>query len=87
MKIKAHFGGLLPKGPSPPYLRMADRALLAGYPRLVRYSVQPESLKIAKAETLRSLSMAISLAVLVEENTSCGVFSLPRRISVLGGNL
>ena len=54
MKIKAHFGGILPKGSYPPYLRMADRALLAGYHRLVRYSVQPEPLKIAKAETLRS---------------------------------
>ena len=26
--------GILPKGPYPPCLRMADRALLAGYPRL-----------------------------------------------------
>ena len=25
--------GILPKGPYPPWLRMADRALLAGYPR------------------------------------------------------
>ena len=25
--------GILPKGPYPPCLRMADRALLAGYPR------------------------------------------------------
>ena len=25
--------GILPKGPFPPCLRMADRALLAGYPR------------------------------------------------------
>ena len=28
--------GILPKGPYPPCLRMADRALLAGYPRCVR---------------------------------------------------
>ena len=27
-----HFEGILPKGPYPPCLRMADRALLAGYP-------------------------------------------------------
>ena len=27
--------GILPKGPYPPCLRMADRALLAGYPRCV----------------------------------------------------
>ena len=27
--------GILPKGPYPPCLRMADRALLAGYPRYV----------------------------------------------------
>ena len=25
--------GIVPKGPFPPCLRMADRALLAGYPR------------------------------------------------------
>ena len=30
---KTHFDGILPKGPYPPCLRMADRALLAGYPR------------------------------------------------------
>ena len=28
-----HFDGILPKGPYPPCLRMADRALLAEYPR------------------------------------------------------
>ena len=27
--------GILPKGPYPPCLRMADRALLAGYPQSV----------------------------------------------------
>ena len=31
-----HIEGILPKGPHPPCLRMADRALLAGYPRYVR---------------------------------------------------
>ena len=31
--------------------------------------------------------MAISLGVLVEENNSCGVFSLPRRIAALWCNL
>ena len=31
----AHFEGILPKGPYPPCLRMADRALLAGYPRFM----------------------------------------------------
>ena len=29
-----HYDGILPKGPYPPCLRMADRALLAGYPRI-----------------------------------------------------
>ena len=29
----AYIEGILPKGPYPPCLRMADRALLAGYPR------------------------------------------------------
>ena len=31
--IYPHIDGILPKGPYPPCLRMADRALLAGYPR------------------------------------------------------
>ena len=31
----AHIEGILPKGPYPPCLRMADKALLAGYPRYV----------------------------------------------------
>ena len=30
---KTHIEGILPKGPYPPCLRMADRAFLAGYPR------------------------------------------------------
>ena len=30
-----HIDGILPKGPYPPCLRMADRALLAGYPRYI----------------------------------------------------
>ena len=29
----AYINGILPKGPYPPCLRMADRALLAGYTR------------------------------------------------------
>ena len=33
-----HNDGILPKGPYPPCLRMADRALLAGYPRFQRDS-------------------------------------------------
>ena len=31
----AHIEGILPKGPYPPWLRMADRALLAGNPRYI----------------------------------------------------
>ena len=31
------FDGILPKGPYPPCLRMADRTLLAGYPRIMVY--------------------------------------------------
>ena len=31
------FDGIMPKGPYPPCLRMADRALLAGYPRVMGY--------------------------------------------------
>ena len=34
-KLLAQVEGILPKGPYPPCLRMADRALLAGYPRSV----------------------------------------------------
>ena len=34
--IVPHIEGILPKGPYPPCLRMADRALLAGYPRYMR---------------------------------------------------
>ena len=30
-----YFEGILPKGPYPPCLRMADRTLLAGYPRFI----------------------------------------------------
>ena len=30
-----HIDSILPKGPYPPCLRMADRALLAGYPRYI----------------------------------------------------
>ena len=37
--IYQEFDGNLPKGPYPPCLRMADRALLAGYPRII---IQPK---------------------------------------------
>ena len=33
--VPGHFECILPKGPYPPCLRMADRALLAGYPRFL----------------------------------------------------
>ena len=33
INLKDHIEGILPKGPYPPCLRMADRALLAGYPQ------------------------------------------------------
>ena len=32
LSLQPEFDGILPKGPYPPCLRMADRALLAGYP-------------------------------------------------------
>ena len=32
-----YIDGILPKGPYPPCLRMADRALLAGYPRYTEF--------------------------------------------------
>ena len=34
---KPYIEGILPKGPYPPCLRMADRALLAGYPIYIPY--------------------------------------------------
>ena len=34
-----HIEGILPKGPYPPYLRMADRAHLAGYPRYIHRQI------------------------------------------------
>ena len=34
-KSNTEFDGMLPKGPYPPCLRMANRALLAGYPELL----------------------------------------------------
>ena len=36
--INPHIDGILPKGPNPPCLRIADRALLAGHPRHVVYT-------------------------------------------------
>ena len=33
--FEGHINGILPKGPHPPCLRMADRALLAGYHRYI----------------------------------------------------
>ena len=36
--------GILPKGPYPPCLRMADRALLAGYPQYVDDATYSKSL-------------------------------------------
>ena len=37
-KVFLYHDGILPKGPYPPCLRMADRALLAGYPRYIMTS-------------------------------------------------
>ena len=36
-KTSGRFEGILQKGPYPPCLRMADRALLAGYPRFMNH--------------------------------------------------
>ena len=36
LKFQPHIEGILPKGPYPPCLRMAARALLTGYPRYPR---------------------------------------------------
>ena len=33
LKVDLQIEGILPKGPFPPCLRMADRPLLAGYPQ------------------------------------------------------
>ena len=42
----AYINGILPKGPYPPCLRMADRALLAGYPRYILYMCENILLKV-----------------------------------------
>ena len=39
--------GILPKGPYPPCLRMADRALLAGYPWCIHFSYSQVSFVVA----------------------------------------
>ena len=39
----ADIEGILPKGPYPPCLRMADKALLAGYPRSDVLKIYAES--------------------------------------------
>ena len=41
-----YIDGILPKGPYPSCLRMAYRALLAGYPRYVDTMFQPKSIKL-----------------------------------------
>ena len=50
-KYVEHIDGILPKGPYPPCLRMADRALLAGYPRYLEglYQVNDEMPSHTKA--------------------------------------
>ena len=48
----SHINGILPKGPYPPCLRMADRALLAGYPRYI----QDRNLVIIVAADARPLA-------------------------------
>ena len=37
-EISWYFDGILPKGPYPPCLRMADRTLLVGYPRFMLHN-------------------------------------------------
>ena len=57
LKFDKHIGnpyieGILPKGPYPPCLRMADRALLAGYPRHVRHDCPSSTTAIELCNSL-----------------------------------
>ena len=57
--------GILPKGPYPPCLRMADRALLAGYPRYIKSHS-------SKANNANILLKWFLLYVTFIEHSPCG---------------
>ena len=57
----AYVDGILPKGPYPPCLRMADMALLAGYPRCVNEVGQHwfQGSKFHSSDLLRRVKMTV----------------------------
>ena len=67
--LYVYIKGILPKGPYPPCLRMADRALLAGYPRyaLTRYcSLSIPNMKVSWLPTTARAKFLWMAAVLEE---------------------
>ena len=58
-----HVDGILPKGPYPPCLRMADRSLLAGYPRCIAQNSFMNYCKLIIKGSI--LLMIISLAIFI----------------------
>ena len=85
--------GILPKGPYPPCLRMADRALLAGYPRYVvtrgpfQYKISAYQYKILIMERIRPpdhIMLSETFGVLFSSVTVlvkpvCDILFLPHR--------
>ena len=73
------FDGILPKGLYPPCLRMADRAILAGYPRIVRwYCITITSLDPIPHNSLRRGLRAWSLISDIRLNLT-GMFKFINR--------
>ena len=70
----AHFEGILPKGPYPPCLRMADRALLAGYPRFLSGGVAWYISLLCASHLVRNMSGKIfAIAVPADVMASCWI--------------
>ena len=62
--ICSYFDGILPKGPYPPCLRIADRALLAGYPGFVCHQVSVKETYL-KCTTNEFTSVALTRNILI----------------------
>ena len=60
--------GILPKGPYPPCLRMADRALLAGYPRNANIYLRCNFLAIYRPVCLWTHCIGIASLIIHKQN-------------------
>ena len=60
--------GILPKGPYPPCLRMADRALLAGYPRYVYKDSPKYGQQVARVMLAASFITSLSTIGLLRQD-------------------